>query len=81
MFERFTDKAIQVILLAQEESRRLEHNFVGPEQMLIGLILEGTSWAAIILRESGLTLPSASAEIEKIMGRGTGVIGGRAVSF
>ena len=76
MFERFTDKAIQVILLAQEESRRLEHNFVGPEQMLIGLILEGTSWAAIILRESGLTLPSASAEIEKIMGRGTGVIGG-----
>ncbi len=49
MFERFNDKAIQVILLAQEESRRLKHNFVGPEQMLIGLILEGTSWAAIIL--------------------------------
>ena len=57
MFERFNDKAIQVILLAQEESRRLEHNFVGPEQMLIGLILEGTSWAAIILKESGLSLP------------------------
>ncbi len=75
MFERFNDKAIQVILLAQEESRRLKHNFVGPEQMLIGLILEGTSWAAVVLRESGLTLPSASAEVEKIVGIGTGFIG------
>ncbi len=75
MFERFNDKAIQVILLAQEESRRLKHNFVGPEQMLIGLILEGTSWAAIILRESGLTFPSASAEVEKTLGLGTGFIG------
>ncbi len=75
MFERFNDKAIQVILLAQEESRRLKHNFVGPEQMLIGLILEGTSWAAVILRESGLTLPSASAEVEKTLGLGTGFIG------
>ncbi|MGK7892379.1 MAG: ATP-dependent Clp protease ATP-binding subunit [Xenococcus sp. (in: cyanobacteria)] len=75
MFESFNDKAIQVILLAQEESRRLKHNFVGPEQMLIGLILEGTSWAAIILGESGLTLPSASAEVEKTLGLGTGFIG------
>ncbi len=75
MFERFNDKAIQVILLAQEESRRLKHNFVAPEQMLIGLILEGTSWAAVILRESGLTLPSASAEVEKTLGLGTGFIG------
>ncbi len=75
MFERFNDKAIQVILLAQLESRRLEQNFVGPEQMLIGLILEGTSWAAIVLRESGLTLPFASEELEKIVGRGTGFVG------
>ncbi len=75
MFERFNDKAIQVILLAQEESRRLKHNFVGPEQMLIGLILEGTSWASVILRESGLTLPATSAEVEKTLGLGTGFIG------
>ncbi|MEM9271634.1 MAG: ATP-dependent Clp protease ATP-binding subunit [Cyanobacteria bacterium P01_F01_bin.143] len=75
MFERFNDKAIKVILLAQEESRRLKHNFVAPEQMLIGLILEGTSWAAIILQEFGLTLPAVSAEVEKTLGLGTGFIG------
>ncbi len=75
MFERFNYKAIQVMLLAQEESRRLKHNFVGPEQILIGLILEGTSWAAVILRESGLTSPFASAEVEKTLGLGTGFIG------
>jgi ATP-dependent Clp protease ATP-binding subunit ClpC len=42
MFERFTEKAIKVIMLAQEESRRLGHNFVGTEQILLGLIGEGT---------------------------------------
>ena len=43
MFERFTEKAIKVIMLAQEEARRLGHNFVGTEQILLGLIGEGTS--------------------------------------
>ena len=42
MFERFTEKAIKVIMLAQEEARRLGHNFVGTEQVLLGLIGEGT---------------------------------------
>ena len=42
MFERFTEKAIKVIMLAQEEARRLGHNFVGTEQILLGLIGEGT---------------------------------------
>ena len=46
MFERFTEKAIRVIMLAQEESRRLGHNFVGTEQLLLGLIAEGTGIAA-----------------------------------
>lgn len=75
MFERFTEKAIQVILLAQEESRRGGHNLVGSEQILIGLILEDSSWAATILKELGLTLSSVRAEVEKSVGRGAGFVG------
>lgn len=75
MFERFTDKAIQVILLAQEECRRLGHNFVGSEQILIGLMLEDTSLASTVLKELDLTISSARAEVEKIVGRGTGFLG------
>ncbi len=55
MFERFTDKSIQVILLAQEESRRLGQKFVGSEQILVGLIAEDTSVAASVLKELGIT--------------------------
>ena len=72
MFERFTDKAITVIMLAQEEARRLAHNFVGSEQILLGLIIEDTSVAAMVLKELGLTLPQTRAEVEKIIGRGIG---------
>ena len=50
MFERFTEKAIKVIMLAQEEARRLGHNFVGTEQILLGLIGEGTGVAAKVLK-------------------------------
>ena len=50
MFERFTEKAIKVIMLAQEEARRLGHNFVGTEQILLGLIGEGTGIAAKTLK-------------------------------
>jgi ATP-dependent Clp protease ATP-binding subunit ClpC len=75
MFERFNEQAIQVILLAQEECRRLGHNFVGSEQILIGLILEDTSLAANVLKELGLTVSSARAEVEKIVGRGAGLVG------
>jgi ATP-dependent Clp protease ATP-binding subunit ClpC len=75
MFERFTDKAIKVILLAQEESRRLGQNFVGSEQILVGLIEEDTSFAALLLKELGLTAASARAEVEKIIGRGSGFVG------
>ncbi len=75
MFERFTEKSIQVILLAQEESRRLGHSLVGSEQILIGLILEDTSLAANVLKELGLTVSSVRAEVEKIVGRGAGFVG------
>lgn len=54
MFERFTEKAIKVIMLAQEEARRLGHNFVGTEQVLLGLIGEGTGVAAKPLSLWGL---------------------------
>ena len=55
MFERFTEKAIKVIMLAQEEARRLGHNFVGTEQVLLGLIGESTGVGAKALKTMGVT--------------------------
>ncbi len=74
MFERFTEKAIKVIMLAQEEARRLGHNFVGTEQVLLGLIGEGTGVAAKTLKSMGVTLKDARTEVEKIIGRGSGFV-------
>ena len=74
MFERFTEKAIKVIMLAQEEARRLGHNFVGTEQVLLGLIGEGTGIAAKTLKSMGVTLKDARIEVEKIIGRGSGFV-------
>ncbi len=74
MFERFTEKAIKVIMLAQEEARRLGHNFVGTEQVLLGLIGEGTGVAAKALKSMGVNLKDARAEVEKIIGRGSGFV-------
>ncbi|KAF8408479.1 hypothetical protein HHK36_007656 [Tetracentron sinense] len=74
MFERFTEKAIKVIMLAQEEARRLGHNFVGTEQILLGLIGEGTGIAAKVLKSMGINLKDARVEVEKIIGRGSGFV-------
>lgn len=74
MFERFTEKAIKVIMLAQEEARRLGHNFVGTEQILLGLIGEGTGVAAKVLKTMGVNLKDARIEVEKIIGRGSGFV-------
>ena len=74
MFERFTEKAIKVIMLAQEEARRLGHNFVGTEQVLLGLIGEGTGVAAKTLKSMGVNLKDARVEVEKIIGRGSGFV-------
>ena len=74
MFERFTEKAIKVIMLAQEEARHLGHNFVGTEQVLLGLIGEGTGVAAKTLKAMGVTLKDARIEVEKIIGRGSGFV-------
>jgi ATP-dependent Clp protease ATP-binding subunit ClpC len=74
MFERFTEKAIKVVMLAQEEARRLGHNFVGTEQLLLGMIGEGTGIAAKVLKSQGVNLKDARVEVEKIIGRGSGFV-------
>jgi CHAT domain-containing protein/tetratricopeptide (TPR) repeat protein len=74
MFERFTEKAIKVIMIAQEEACRLGHNFVGVEFIFLGLIGEATGIASQVLRQQGITLKNARIEVEKILGRGSGMI-------
>lgn len=76
MFERFTEKSIKVIMLAQEEAKRLQHNWVGTEMILLGLIGEGKGVASQALRESGLDLKTARDDVEKIIGKGDGWKGG-----
>ena len=67
MFERFTEKAIKVIKLAQEEAHRLGHNFIGTELILLGLIGEGTGVAAKVLKSMGVNLKNARIEVEKFI--------------
>jgi ATP-dependent Clp protease ATP-binding subunit ClpC len=74
MFEYFSDKAIKVVMLSQEEARRLGHNFVGTEQLLLGILGEGTSVAAKLLSDKGITLEDAREEVEAIIGRGSGMM-------
>jgi ATP-dependent Clp protease ATP-binding subunit ClpC len=74
MFERFTEKAIKVIMLAQEEARRLGHNFVGTEQILLGLIGEGTGAGSKVLKSMGVNLKDARIEVENFIGRGSGFV-------
>ncbi|MDK2784489.1 MAG: ATP-dependent Clp protease ATP-binding subunit ClpC [Bacillota bacterium] len=72
MFARFTQRAQQVIILAQEEARRLNYPYVGTEHLLLGLIREGTGVAAQALASLGIELERVRAEVEKIIGPGTG---------
>ncbi len=74
MFEYFTEKAIAVVMAAQEEAHRLRHAFVGTEQILLGLIRVEGSIAASVLAELGITLNAAQIEVEKIIGRGSTTI-------
>lgn len=74
MFESFTDQAVKVIMLAQEEARRLRHNFVGTEQLLLGVIGEKTNLGAQVLANQGVTLEKARREVEKIIGRGSSFV-------
>jgi ATP-dependent Clp protease ATP-binding subunit ClpC len=74
MFERFTDKALQAIMLAQEESRRLGHNFVGTEQILLGLLGEGSGIAYQALKTCGVSIKDTRMEVERLIGRGSGFV-------
>lgn len=71
MFERFTDRARRVIVLAQEEARTLNHNYIGTEHILLGLIHEGEGVAAKALESMGISLEAVRQEVEEIIGRGT----------
>src|SRR5579859_1598409 len=70
MFERFTDRARRVIVLAQDEARLLDHNYIGTEHLLLGLIHEGEGVAAAALRELGVSLDAVRQKVEEIIGRG-----------
>ncbi|CAI9102500.1 OLC1v1000781C1 [Oldenlandia corymbosa var. corymbosa] len=72
-FERINRQSIMVVLLAQEEARRLGHNFVGTEQLLLGLISLGTGIPAEVLKSVGINLKDARLEVEKSIGKGNGV--------
>ena len=70
MFERFTERSRRVVVLAQEEARMLDHNYIGTEHLLLGLIREGDGIAAQAIESTGLTLDAARAEVEAMIGRG-----------
>ena len=70
MFERFTDRARRVVVLAQEEARLLDHNYIGTEHLLLGLVHEGEGIAARVLRTAGVDLDLLRAAVEDIIGRG-----------
>jgi ATP-dependent Clp protease ATP-binding subunit ClpA len=70
MFERFTDRARRVVVLAQEEARMLDHNYIGTEHVLLGLIHEGEGVAAHALESLGISLEVVRGQVEEIIGRG-----------
>ena len=70
MFERFTDRARRVVVLAQEEARLLNHNYIGTEHILLGLIHEGEGVAAKALESLGISLEAVRAQVEEIIGHG-----------
>jgi ATP-dependent Clp protease ATP-binding subunit ClpC len=70
MFERFTDRARRVVVLAQEEARMLNHNYIGTEHILLGLIHEGEGVAAKALESLGIALENVRSQVEEIIGQG-----------
>ena len=70
VFERFTDRARRVLVLAQDEARLLNHNFIGPEHILLGLLHDGEGVAAQVLAEFDVTLDATRQRVEEIIGHG-----------
>jgi ATP-dependent Clp protease ATP-binding subunit ClpC len=70
MFERFTDRARRVVVLAQEEARILNHNYIGTEHILLGLVHEGEGVAANALESLGISLETVRGEVEETIGHG-----------
>ena len=70
MFQRFTDRARRAVVLAQEEARRLDHNYIGTEHILLGLISEGQGVAGRALESLGIGLDPVRQQVEEIIGRG-----------
>jgi ATP-dependent Clp protease ATP-binding subunit ClpC len=77
LFERFTERARQAIVLAQVEARGLKHNYIGTEHLLLGLLREEQGLAARVLRSFEVTVEDARAQVERIIGRGDEVEGGQ----
>ena len=71
MFERFTDRARRVIVLAQDEARLLNHNYIGTEHILLGLIHEGEGVGAKALESLGITLEGVREQVREIITEGT----------
>src|SRR5262249_8153824 len=70
VFERFTDRARRVVVLAQEEARMLNHDYIGTEHILLGLVHEGEGVAARALESLGISLQAVRQQVEEIIGRG-----------
>ncbi len=77
VFERFTERARQVVVLAQSESRELGHDYIGTEHLLLGLLREEEGIAARVLESLGVTLEGAQAQVEAVVGRGDVVATGQ----
>ena len=77
MFERFTDRARRVVVLAQEEARMLNHNYIGTEHILLGLIHEGEGVAAKALESLGISLDAVREQVQEIIGQGQNAPSGR----
>lgn len=67
MFQRFSDRARRVVVLAQEEARMLNHNYIGTEHILLGLLREGQGLAALVLTEAGVGLDDLRRRVEKAL--------------
>ncbi len=77
MFERFTERARQVVVLAQDEARALRHNYIGTEHILLGLLREEEGFATRVLGSLGIYLEGVRAEVVRIVGEGDGAVAGQ----